>query len=157
MTSSYDWIWIVAESIKHNKSLSHYGACILPTAFAQKVCAEQRLGNYFVQRRWNQDQRTFDYCLSLDPSNRHYYSWWKTNLESRGHVDEFLKLVNMGQNMEAWGDIVEAALGILIIAEKVPELETYLNEHFLPEGVEGWQILHSLSDSIRTFTGYKRR
>ena len=84
VTSSYQWSWMVTESIKHNKSLSHYGACIIPVALVQKICSEKRLGDYFVQRRWNEDMRSFDYCLSLDPCNRHYYSWWRTNLENRG-------------------------------------------------------------------------
>jgi hypothetical protein len=153
--SSYQWIWIVAESILHNKSLAHYGACIIPTAMIPTICAENRLGDYSVQRRWNLEMRSFEYCVSLDPCNRHYYSWWRTNLEGRGDLQEFLTLVNLGQNMEMWGDIVEAALGILIIADRVPELEAYLTKQFLPEGVEGWQVLHSLSDSIRNFQGWR--
>jgi hypothetical protein len=76
-------------------------------------------------------------------------------LENRGDADEFLKLVNSGQNLEMWGDLIEAALGILVIADRVPELETYLTMQFFPDGVEGWQLLHSLSDSIRNFTGWK--
>ena len=145
----------MAESISHNKSLSHYGACIIPAALVQKICEENQLADYFVQRRWNTDSRTFEYCVSLDPCNRHYYSWWRTNLESRDELNEFLILVKYGQNMEMWGDIVEAALGILIIANRVPELEAYLTKQFLPEGVQEWQILHSLSDSIRNFQGWK--
>jgi hypothetical protein len=109
----------------------------------QQLCLENKLAEYFVQRRWNTDSRTFEYCVSLDPGNRHYYSWWRTNLENRGDFAEFHTLVNGGLNMEMWADIIEAALGILIIADRVPELNAYLTKQFLPEGVNGWQILHS--------------
>ena len=34
-------------------------------------------------------------------------------------------------------------------------MNAYLIKQFLPEGVHGWQILHSLSDSIRNFQGWK--
>ena len=72
--SSYQWIWIDAESILHNKSLSHYGACIIPAALIPQICEKNNLGDYFVQRRWNTDLRSFEYCVGLDPCNRHYYS-----------------------------------------------------------------------------------
>ena len=57
--------------------------------------------------------------------------------------------------MELWGDIIEAATGIFHIAERVPELQKFLDCEFLPEDVASWMILHSLSDSIRNFVGWR--
>ena len=57
--------------------------------------------------------------------------------------------------MELWGDIVEAATGIFHIAERVPELQKFLDCEFLPEDVASWMILHSISDSIRNFVGWR--
>ena len=91
----------------------------------------------------------------MDPGNGHYFSWLKTNLEMKKDYAEFVTLSNGGQNVETWADVVEAALGIFIIAERVPELNAYLLKEFLPDGVDGWQILHSLSDSIRNFRGWR--
>jgi hypothetical protein len=154
-SSSYPWVWIVAEAIKETKSLSHYGAIIMPPVLAQKICEDKKLGDYFVQRCWNNDHLSFDYLLGMDPSNSHYYSWWRINLEDHGDLEEFLKIVNYGLNMERWGDIIEACLGILIIAERVPELQRFLLT-FMPEEVASWMVLNSLSDSIRNFVGWRQ-
>ena len=151
--SSYQWVWIVAEAIKHTKDISHYGAIVIPAVQAQKICEEKKLGDYFVYRKWSSDLRSFDYLLAMDPGNLHYFSWWKVNLEERNALPEFEKLINWSTNMELWGDVVEACTGIFFVAERVPELQKFLDCDFLPEGVSSWMILHSLSDSIRNFVG----
>ena len=46
-------------------------------------------------------------------------------------------------------------MGILIIAERVPELDDFLRE-FLTEDITSIQILHSLRNSIRNFVGKHR-
>ena len=109
-----------AEAVKHDKCLSYYGAVIMPPVAAQEACNDLKLGNFYVQRKWNANKRSYDYCLGLDPTNAHYFSWWKTNLEDRGHLPEFLQLVNHGENHARWADIVEGCLGLLVIAERVP-------------------------------------
>ena len=43
----------VAEAIKHEKCLSYFGAVIMPPEAAVDACKEQKLGNYYVQRKWN--------------------------------------------------------------------------------------------------------
>ncbi len=97
--SSYPWVWMVAEAIKESKSLSHYGAIIMPPVVAQKICRDRKFGDHFVQRRLNSGLLSYDYLLGMGPSNSHYYSWWRTSVEDRGELDEFLKIVNYGQNM----------------------------------------------------------
>ena len=108
-----------------------------------------------MYKKWNNDLRSFDYLLGMDPCNSHYYNWWKVNLEDRDVFPEFEKLVNYSTNMELWGDIIEAATGIFHIAERVPELQKFLDCEFLPEDVASWMILHSISDSIRNFVGWR--
>ncbi len=76
-------MWIVAEAIKHTKDIAHDEAIVIPAFQEQKMCEERKLGDYFVYRRWSTNMRTFDYLLAMDPSNAHYYSWWKVNLEER--------------------------------------------------------------------------
>ena len=53
------------------------------------------------------------------------------------------------------GDVVEACTGIYFVAERVPELHKFLDCDLLPEGVSSWMILHSLSDSIKNFVGWR--
>ncbi len=127
----------------------------MPPVAAKETCKEMKLGNFYVQRRWNANKRSYDYCLGLDPNNAHYFRWWKTKLEDRDHLTEFLQLVNNGENHERWADIAEEALGILVIAERVPELEKF-PETFLPEETTSWKLLNSLSDSIRNFSGCQK-
>ena len=79
----------------------------------------------------------------------------ESHLEERNVLQEFEKLINWSTNMELWGDVVEAATGIFLIAERVPELQKFLDCEFLPEGVASWMILHSMSDSIRNFVGWR--
>jgi hypothetical protein len=146
-------VWIVAEAIKKDTDVSHFGAVIMPTVTAKDACKEGKLGNYFVQKKWNANKRSFDYRLGLDPTNSHCYSWWRTNLEDRNDIAKSLRLIYYNVNEGRWGDVVEAALGVLIIAERVPELEAYLALMF-PSETRSWIILNSLSDSIRKFTGY---
>ncbi len=53
----------------------------MPTVAAREVCKALKLGNFYVQRKWNANMASYDYCLGLDPTNAHNFSWWKTNLE----------------------------------------------------------------------------
>ncbi len=99
--------------------------------------------------------RSFDNLLATDPSNAHYFSWWKVNLEERNALPEFEKMIDWSTNMELGGDIVEACTGIFFVAERVPELQKFSDGDFLPEGVSSWMILHSLSDSIKNFVGWR--
>ena len=84
-----------------------------------------------------------------------YFSWLRAQLLTRGLLPKFQAMTNGSENEEFWADKVEAALGILVISERVPELFAFLTD-FLPEGVTPTQILHSMSHSIRHFVGSHR-
>ena len=53
----------------------------------------------------------------MDPTNAVYYSWMNAQLQSRDMLSTFQTMVNCSINEELRADRVEAALGILIIAE----------------------------------------
>ena len=58
--SSCQWVWMIAEAVKHEKCLSYFGAVIMPPVAAKEACKDMKLGNFYVQRRWNANKRSFE-------------------------------------------------------------------------------------------------
>ena len=44
-----------------DKGISHYGAVGVPRKDVESLCQQSRLGEYYVQKKWNTDRKTFSY------------------------------------------------------------------------------------------------
>ena len=131
-----------------------------PARLVEEACIAGNLGNYYVLRRWRDPlcqklQEGFEFRLGYDPTKSHYYSWLKNQLTKRGGWEAYKTHMQGSENEELYADKVEAALGALIVAERVLELAALLSE-LLPEGVTSDMIFHSLGNSIRSFKGGER-
>ena len=73
---SFSWILIIAKAVRHDKSVSYFGAIPLPARFVEAACRSNRLTSYYVERRWRDPEsmslaKGFEYCLAMDPGNNH--------------------------------------------------------------------------------------
>ncbi len=149
---------VFPKAVMHDKFISYIGAIPLPGRLVEEACQSNSLNNYYIERRWRDPAATekgFEYRFAMDPGNNHYYSWLKMQMTKRSLWETFRAMLNDSDNEERVADVVEGALGTLVIALRVPELEALIVS-ILPEGVTTERIFHSVGASIRAFRGANR-
>jgi hypothetical protein len=84
--------------------------------------------------------------------NRVYYDWAKRHLSSIDLWAKFQAVLDGSDNTERIADVVETALGLLIIAERVAELKSVLDKLLRPH-TNTAALFQSLCVSLHSHTG----
>ena len=113
-----------------DKLVSHFGCLLHPAREAEGQARAGRLCDYVVFNRWKNGERgrTFECALTSDPGNVFYWSWLQSRVTEMHLQDLAREAVGDSSRREVWADKVEAALGTCLIAERVPELLTFVQD-----------------------------
>ena len=114
-----------------DKMASKYGAMPVALSCKRTLIASEGLSPYDVTRRRNRVSQEVEYGVYEDLGNWSYSHWMASRLDDT----QFSAMIDeCGLTMDAWGDQVEAALGMGYLGERVPEL----TNHFAGD-VEGFR------------------
>ena len=154
----FGWLLLVAAALNEgsDKPISHFGVVALEPPASTAVIQNHQLGGYYVQRRWSNFKHAYEYFVSFDPGNALYYNWVRSlrayaltfGMTGKMLAAMFARSINHSQNMEKVADVVEASLGVAIVALRIKELNEYLTE-ILPVGCSISSLYHSMCHSIR--------
>ena len=107
-----------------DKCLANIGSIAVPPHRAVELARRGELASYCVRGKgqWYNGTLLTQYEVSFDPSNEVYANWLYVSAGTE--VPEIRKLLQDSTLRETWADMVEAALGICQIAERVPALDS---------------------------------
>ncbi len=150
------FLMLIAEAFAggYDNGISHLGVVAVPREQVFDMCKDSRLHEYYVQKHWNAGERTFSYLVAYDATNKLYFDWAQRPLMSIKLWGIFQELMAMSHNTERIADVVETALGVLLLAERVGVLRATLDKMLSPIRTEA--LYRSLRISIHSHVGCQR-